>query len=156
MAYMLKKASLQSLFNSYAEMLSFITTLSGDVSFSEDGSSLSVLQIFRNGHDTELVVADERDDVVAFGTRVYVGLNALESIENRSAGLIDVTVALGDVINALFAYALHSQDGSVDTEIGCRVVSHDAEGRHIAGDAASALYKHPVADARVLVDHHAR
>lgn len=156
MAYMLKKASLHSLFNSFAEMLSFITTLSGDVSFSEDEASLSVLQIFRNGYDTELVVADERDYVVAFGARVNVGLNALESIENGSAGLIDVTVALGDVIDAILAYALHSQDGSVDTEIGCRVVSHDAEGRHIAGDAASALYKHPVADARVLVNHHAR
>lgn len=156
MAYMLKKASPQNHFEGFAEMLSFITTLPGEDFSGEAGASLSVLQIFRDGNDAELVVADERDDVVAFGAFLNVGLDALESIEDRSAGLIDVTVALGDVVDTVLADVLLAEDGGVDSEIGGWIVSHDAEWRHIACDAATTLDEHPVAYARVFVDYHAR
>ena len=123
----------------------------GDSVFFSDSMSdlriVSVFEILRDSHYAELAVADKREDIVALGCLVNIGLDTLQGVEHRGACLVDVALALRNIVNPLLGYAVLAEDCGIDTKIGGRVVSHDAEGRYVARDTASALDKHPVTDA---------
>ena len=104
----------------------------------------------------ELTAFDEVNNLLTLGRIVYVSLDALEGIEYRCASLINVTVALGDVIDALVAEsAVLAEEICIHAEIAGRIVCHNAEGGNVTGDSASALDERPFTHLGVFVNDYA-
>lgn len=116
-----------------------------------------LFEVFGDGDNLEVAALDELEYLGTLGRLVNVGFDALEGVEYRCAGLIEVTVTLGDVVDSLLGEtAVLAQQIGVDTKVACGIVGHDTERGHVACNAASALDEHPFTDLGVLVDHDAR
>ncbi len=116
-----------------------------------------LFEVFGDGDNLEVAVLDELEYLGTLRRLVNVGFDALEGVEYRCAGLIEVTVTFGNVVDTLLGEtSVLAQQIGVDTKVACGIVGHDAEGGHVACNAASALDEHPFANLGVFVDHDTR
>ena len=104
-----------------------------------------------HSHDIVVVSANEVEDLLASIAWLDVGFDAAQSVEHRSATLIDVAVSLGDIVDDVLGEAFATEHKGIHPEIYHRVVSHDGEWRHVARDAAATLDERPFADATIVV-----
>ncbi len=97
------------------------------------------------------MVADEVDDVGAYVARSHIGFDALNGVEHRGSRLVDVTVALGNIVDLVVGESVLAHYYGVDSVIYRRVVGYDDIRGHVANDAAATLDEHPVANFAALV-----
>ena len=100
----------------------------------------------------QVVIADERQNVVAFLALRNVFFYPFQGVERRRVALVDVSVAFGNVVDTLFRHLLVSQYKCVDTVIAYRVVGHDSVWRNVAVDAASTFDQNPLSYLAPFVD----
>ena len=101
--------------------------------------------------EAEVVSLDELDDGISFGTWGYVCLDTYHSIEGGSAGLVDVSIAFGYLIDQFVAEITLAKYEGIHAEVGDGVVCHNHEGGYIVVDTTSTLDKTPFADLTLLM-----
>ena len=112
---------------------------------------LHIAVVKLDGGDLVFMSADERHYGIAFRSRIHVGFDAAQGVERRGARLVEVTVALGYVVDCFLAELSLAQDEGIDAEVGDGVVRHDDVRRYVAGHAASALDEYPVSEFHALM-----